>query len=33
VIVVVSIAPSALHIWKENGTEIKAELRKRMGRT
>jgi membrane-associated protein len=33
VIVVVSIAPSALHIWRENGDEIKAELRKRMGRT
>lgn len=33
VIVFVSIAPTALHIWRENGPEIKAELRRRMGRT
>jgi membrane-associated protein len=30
VIVVVSVAPSALHIWKENGEQIKAAARRRM---
>lgn len=30
VIVVVSIAPSAYHIWKENGDQIKADVRRRM---
>jgi membrane-associated protein len=29
-IVVVSIAPSAYHIWKENGDQIKADVRRRM---
>jgi membrane-associated protein len=36
-IIVVSIAPTAYHVWKESGDEIKAtvrrELRKRLGRT
>jgi membrane-associated protein len=32
-IVVVSIAPSALHVWRENGTEIKAYLRLRLKRS
>jgi len=30
VIIVVSIAPSAYHIWKENGDQIKAEARRRL---
>ena len=30
VIIVVSIAPSADHIWKENGDQIKAEARRRL---
>ena len=30
VIVIASIAPSAYHIWKENGDQIKADLRRRM---
>jgi membrane-associated protein len=30
VIIVVSIAPSAYHIWKENGELIKAEARRRL---
>ena len=29
-IVVVSIAPSAIHIWRENGDEIKAAVRQRL---
>jgi membrane-associated protein len=29
-IVIVSIAPSAYHIWKENGDQIKADVRRRM---
>ena len=29
-IIVVSIAPSAFHIWKENGDQIKADVRRRM---
>ena len=30
VILVVSVAPSAIHIWKENGEQIKAAARRRM---
>jgi membrane-associated protein len=32
VILVVSLAPSALHVWRENGDEIKAYVRKRLSR-
>jgi membrane-associated protein len=31
-ILVVSLAPSAIHIWRENGDEIKAQVRKRLKR-
>jgi membrane-associated protein len=30
VILVVSVAPSAIHIWKENGEQIKDAARRRM---
>lgn len=30
VIIIVSVAPSAFHIWKENGDQIKADVRRRM---
>ena len=30
VILIVSVAPSAIHIWKENGEQIKAAARRRM---
>lgn len=33
VIIVVSIAPSAFHVWKANRAEINLWLRRRMGRT
>jgi membrane-associated protein len=29
-IVLVSVAPTAIHIWKENGDQIKADVRRRM---
>lgn len=29
-IVIVSVAPTAFHIWKENGDQIKADVRRRM---
>ncbi len=28
-VILISIAPSAIHIWRENGDEIKAEVRRR----
>jgi membrane-associated protein len=31
-IIVASIAPSVIHIWRESGDEIKAEVRRRLGR-
>ncbi|CAN5524972.1 VTT domain-containing protein [soil metagenome] len=31
-ILVVSLAPSAIHVWRENGDEIKAYVRKRLNR-
>lgn len=32
-IIVVSIAPSAIHVWRENGAEITAHVRRRLART
>jgi membrane-associated protein len=29
-IVIISVAPTAIHIWKENGDQIKADVRRRM---
>lgn len=31
-IIVASIAPSAIHVWRENGNEIRAWVRQRLGR-
>ena len=31
-IIVASIAPSAIHVWRESGDEIKAEIRRRLNR-
>jgi membrane-associated protein len=30
VILIVSVAPTAIHIWRENGDQIKAEIRRRL---
>lgn len=30
VILIVSVAPTAIHIWRENGDQIKSEVRKRL---